>query len=223
MKSSIKDSFKKWASTNSSGQDASWQPSVAGPWDIWSTKLKNKLIRKSTGQPTARVVDDRGTDWFTEPADDVYRVRGSPGRRMGSFADLNYNLNFPKIAYDLLDIEVFSKNVTQTIKTFMQQYLPATIKLDENIYMTLNDPLPVIAPVSEVYPTIIFQPEFVGPIVDLNKFKKSVGDNREMFLRGSFLKNKTTNLITGLKVTNIVFHYPAGRNNVDSHIEKPLL
>jgi hypothetical protein len=123
-----------------------------------------------------------------------------------------WRLVFPKIAEDLIDIDVFRDNVMKSVGGFLVNHFPLTKDIAKSVQISIpQNEIVVKKDQYGHYPEISMRPTFSGPqdVVDefLQSFRTTQG-GCEFYWKGNFLKSKTNGKITGIRLLNISYNLP---------------
>lgn len=160
-----------------------------------------------TSPITAVTFDD--TDVYTTYNHDIWRI------------------TFPKIAEDLVDLDVFKNNVTKSAKSFFELHLPLEVEVDKDIDFFVKTANIDSNQFTGMYPDVYLKPHISGPKNQLDFFMKLIRQwsGFELFWKGSFLKSKSSGKINGIRLTGLSYNIPDkfSMGQPTSYVEKILI
>jgi hypothetical protein len=142
--------------------------------------------------------------------DDIFNAFFNPNpEEVVTYENDVWKINFPKIAEDLLDANVFKKNVITAVAIFANGHFPQNIQIDTDVTFNVEN-LYVEQAEYSYYPSVMLKPVISGKRGSVDKFMKSMRSwsGLELYWKGSFLKNKTNGLITSIRLNNIAYNIP---------------
>jgi hypothetical protein len=170
-------------------------------------RWKKGIKKKEADEAKKRVDEARRRANENKLWDDITVVQEKINDRPAIPSNHNVCVRFPKIAEDLIDGKVFGENVNQEVNRFRSAKLPSTldkIEVVKDVFVEVNDFSIYSLGVGTYYPTVFADIILSGKLGAVNGFEKTLPGN-DFYWKGSFLKNKTSGLITGIKLTNIAY------------------
>jgi len=170
-------------------------------FDKWRKALKKKDVKLfNVLPPVTKPVFSSDVFTFSEPP-----INKTTHTHVQEW----WKINFPKIAEDLIEPGEFRKNVGRAVSLFMRINFPLDINLPAGVVFSASS-MSVNESGYNVYPVVMLQPTITGPYVRVQEFLKpfKTWSGFELYWKGSFLKNKTTGKISGMRLTDLAYNIP---------------